>query len=86
MVKRFDELENGCIPMHCGTQLMIDVLVFVYNTVNTLMFISLSSRLSSSEGWRQQLTIPVYSSSIALCPLTSPLAECTCTPSNLLCR
>ena len=48
--------------------------------------LSLSSRPSSSEGWRQQLTIPVSSSSIALCPLTSPLAECTCTPSNLLCR
>jgi len=38
--------------------------------------LSLSSRPSSSEGWRQQLTIPVSSSSIALCPLTSPLAEC----------
>jgi len=48
--------------------------------------LSLSSRPSSSEGWRQQLTIPVSSSSIALCPLTSPLAECTCTPSSFLCR
>jgi len=48
--------------------------------------LSLSSRPSSSEGWRRQLTIPVSSSSIALCPLTFSLAECTCTMFNLLCR
>jgi len=61
------------------------------NTNNNLCIyvttsLSLSSRPSSSEGWRQQLSIPVSSSSIALRPLTFPLAECTCTPSNLLCR
>ena len=44
-----------------------------------MLCLSLPSRPSSSEGWRQQLTIPVSSSSIALCPLTSPLAECSCT-------
>jgi len=53
---------------------------------STSRHLSLSSRPSSSEGWRQQLSIPVSSSSIALRPLTFPLAECTCTPSNLLCR
>ena len=66
---------------HCADCYIVDPLSGVRSTFHNIHRHSLSSRPSSFECWRQQLTIPVFSSSIAIYPLISP-----CIPSNLLCR
>ena len=38
MVKRWDDFENGCIPMHCGANMVSDVLfTFIWQAGSTLL-------------------------------------------------
>jgi len=36
MVKSYDKLENGCIPVHCGARLVINVMTVTRVTADNV--------------------------------------------------